>query len=77
MAAVLSRLQSLLAHVAGNGHDQPHWRRDLLVGKAFCRHAADRVRQRLHGLFHNHDAETIAVADAMMGMNSSENGAGN
>src|SRR5205085_1569394 len=60
MAAVLSKLQSTLEHVTGNGHDTPQWRRDLLVGKAFCQHAAERIQNRLHGLSHNRDADTIA-----------------
>src|SRR5205823_3156672 len=64
MAAVISKLHATLEHVAGNGHDLPDWRRDMLVGKAFCRHAADRIEQRLGGLFDNHDDQTIAVADA-------------
>ena len=66
MAAVLSKLQSLLDHASGNGHDLPNLKRDLLIGKAFCRHAADRIEVRLHGLFDNHDEMTIAVADAML-----------
>ena len=66
MAAVLSKLQANFDHIAGNGHDMPDWRRDLLIGKAFCRHAADRIELRLRGLFDNHDDQTIAVADAML-----------
>jgi alkylation response protein AidB-like acyl-CoA dehydrogenase len=66
MAAVISKLQSTLDHVAGNGHDTPHWRRDLLTGKTYCHHAADRIERRLHDLFDNRDDETIAVADAML-----------
>ena len=66
MAAVISKLQSTLDRAAGNGHDMPDWRRDVLVGKAFCRHAADRIELRLGGLFDNHDEQTIAVADAML-----------
>jgi alkylation response protein AidB-like acyl-CoA dehydrogenase len=66
MAAVVSRLQAMLEHCAGNGHDQPHWKRDLLIGKTFCHHAADRIERRLADLFDNRDDETIAVADAML-----------
>jgi alkylation response protein AidB-like acyl-CoA dehydrogenase len=66
MAAVISKLQAMLAHCAGNGHDMPHWKRDLLIGKAFCRHAAERVERRLHELFDNLDDDTVAVADAML-----------
>src|SRR6185437_5042963 len=66
MAAVISKLQATLEHVAGNGLDSPDWRRDVLVGKAFCRHAADRVERRLGDLFDNHDDQTIAVAEAML-----------
>jgi acyl-CoA dehydrogenase family protein 9 len=67
MAAVISKLQGTLEHAEGNGHDLPEWRRDVLIGKAFCRHAADRIEVRLRGLFDNHDEQTIAVADAMLG----------
>ena len=42
------------------------WRRDVLVRKAFCRHAADRIEVRLGGLFDNHDPQTIAEADAIL-----------
>ncbi len=64
-AAVLSKLQSMLDEqkINGNGHDL---RRDLIVGKAFCHHAAERITQRLHSLFANGDEEVIAVADAML-----------
>ena len=66
MAAVLSKLQATLDRADGNGHDMPDWRRDVLIGKAFCRHAADRIEVRLRGLFDNHDEQTLAVADAML-----------
>ena len=66
MAAVLSKLQGMLDHAAGNGHDLPDLLRDLLSGKSFCRHAADRIEQRLAALSDNHDEATIAVADAML-----------
>ncbi len=68
MAAVIAKLQAMLDHVAGNGHDTPDWRRDLLVGKAYCHHAAERVGHRLRTLFDNRDDDTLAVADAMLGI---------
>jgi alkylation response protein AidB-like acyl-CoA dehydrogenase len=67
MAAVISKLQAMLDHTAGNGHDMPGWRRDLMIGKAYCHHAAERVKHRLATLFDNHDADTIAVADELLG----------
>ena len=49
-------------------------RRDLLVGKAYCRHAAERIRHRLATLFDNRDEDTLAVADAMLGLGEEKNG---
>jgi hypothetical protein len=62
-AAVLSKLQSVLD--GGNGNGSMH--RDLLIGKRFCHHAAERIASRLHGLAENHDAEILALADAVIG----------
>jgi alkylation response protein AidB-like acyl-CoA dehydrogenase len=62
-AAVLSKLQSMLDGGNGNG-SMP---RDLLIGKRFCHHAAERIASRLHGLAENHDAEILALADAVIG----------
>jgi acyl-CoA dehydrogenase family protein 9 len=67
MAAVISKLQATLtAHESGtNGHhDVP---RDMLIGQSFCRHAADRITQRLHSLFANSDAMTLREADMVLG----------
>jgi acyl-CoA dehydrogenase family protein 9 len=67
MAAVISKLQATLtAHESGtNGHhDVP---RDMLIGQSFCRHAADRITQRLHSLFANTDALTLREADIVLG----------
>jgi acyl-CoA dehydrogenase family member 9 len=98
MAAVISKLQSMLehstlghtngngnGHTNGNGNGHHHdqhtvsiddWRgqsvhesdlrRDLLIGKSFCHHAADRVEQSLRGLFNNHDQELMRAADALL-----------
>lgn len=64
MAAVISRLQSMLDHAqAGSGS----LNRDLIVGKGFCHRAAERIVQRLRSLSHNQDDEVIASADAMLG----------
>jgi acyl-CoA dehydrogenase family protein 9 len=67
-AAVISKLQSMLASHSpnGNGHDA-NLRRDVMTGKRFCHHAAERVRERLRGLFVNSDAEVMEVADAHLG----------
>lgn len=66
------------AHGDGNGHavsgaiadtaahDDPDLRRALTIGRAFCRHAAERVRHDLGSLFVNSDKETLAAADAAM-----------
>ena len=56
----------------GNGHSPAHsaaadLHRDLVVGKGFCRRAAAEVGHSLHGLFRNHDADSLAVADTVMG----------
>ena len=65
MTAVISRLQSLLESAQGNG-DSAELSRQLIVGKGYCRHAANRVYRRLRGLFHNHDKVRIEVADAVL-----------
>ena len=86
MAAVMSKLQAMLAD-AGGGHAGPNGngngqsngngnghpshtdalRRDLLIGKAFCHRAAAAIDARLDTLMRNHDKETVAVADALLG----------
>ena len=72
MSAVISKLQSMLPPVGanGNGHSNGHsdaaLKRDLLIGKRFCHRAAESIRQRLHALSHNQDAELLAVADAVL-----------
>src|SRR5688572_3274043 len=50
----------------GNGHEDV-MKRDLLLGKAFCRRAAANVVDRLEKLFDNVDKDLIAAADAVMG----------
>jgi alkylation response protein AidB-like acyl-CoA dehydrogenase len=67
MAAVISRLQAELASGGGNGHIPERLSRDLIVGKGFCHRAATNVSRRLKTLFRNNDAETLAVADAVLG----------
>ncbi len=64
MAAVISRLQSMLEHA---GESDGALGRDLIVGKGFCRRAAERIVQRLRGLSHNQDDEIISSADAILG----------
>jgi acyl-CoA dehydrogenase family protein 9 len=82
MAAVISKLQSMLqapshnrngnghvnGHGNGNGHAHPDLRRHLLIGKGFCRAAAARITQRLNSLFANQDASILAQADAILGL---------
>jgi alkylation response protein AidB-like acyl-CoA dehydrogenase len=53
-------------HPNGHGHADAELSRDLLIGKGFCRHAADRVTRRLHTLFVNHDAMVLREADAIL-----------
>jgi hypothetical protein len=71
MAAVIARLQSDGQTSQGNGHGRDG-ARELRIGKAFCHSAADRVDQHLSGLFHNRDAEVLAVADAVLGLGPEE-----
>jgi alkylation response protein AidB-like acyl-CoA dehydrogenase len=72
MAAVISKLQSLLTDAHGNGNGNgnrnghPDLRRDLLIGKGFCRSAAARITQRIGTLFVNQDAATISEADELL-----------
>ncbi len=70
MAVVLSKLQTMLESRGGNGKDS--LRRDLLIGKAFCHHAAERINHNLHGLFVNSDREILNVADELLGYRSAE-----
>lgn len=63
-AAVISRLQSMLE--ACNGSDGRELEKSLTVGRAYCRHAAARIRSRLRGCFGNLDEERERVADALL-----------
>jgi alkylation response protein AidB-like acyl-CoA dehydrogenase len=70
MAAVISRLQSMLEHASGNGHQKDgHFARGLTVGRSFCRHAAQRVRARLDSLSTSRedDQRIVLTADAVLG----------
>jgi len=75
MAAVISKLQSMLDHAkdsAGitderDGPNSPALRRDLVIGKSYCRAAAARIQTNLAGLFSNDDATTLDAADAVLG----------
>jgi hypothetical protein len=51
-----------------NGHAE-QTKRDLIIGKAFCRRAASAVRQRLKALNSNDDKNVLAVADVVLGSN--------
>jgi alkylation response protein AidB-like acyl-CoA dehydrogenase len=72
MAAVISKLQSMLmsSNGNGNGNGKHDLQRDLLIGKGFCRSAGQRIKQRLHALHVNQDAAIISEADAMLGWES-------
>jgi alkylation response protein AidB-like acyl-CoA dehydrogenase len=76
MAAVMSKLQQMLEarDNGGNGHES--FRRDLIVGRSFCAHAAERVEQRLGGLFGNEDAQILRTADAVLGIITPSDGNG-
>jgi len=66
-AAVLSRLQAqLTGPAATNGNAAAH-EHDLLIGRRFCHHAAERINRRLRTLFENQDEEAMLVADAVLG----------
>jgi acyl-CoA dehydrogenase family protein 9 len=69
MAAVISRMQMLIERseraTEGNGHEQ--LRRDLVVGRSFCKHAAERVERHLESLFNSHDETIIQTANTVLG----------
>jgi len=68
MAAVIGRLQRTLD---GSEPVAPEVaQRDLVVGRAYCRHAAGRVSRRLRGLFRNRDRDRMDVATAVLGQGS-------
>jgi alkylation response protein AidB-like acyl-CoA dehydrogenase len=70
MAAVISKLQTMAGYPDGNGHGDVS--NQMLIGKTYCHHAAERIERRLNTLFDNLDKETIKVADAILGKLSSE-----
>lgn len=59
MTAVVAKLQSMLD--AGQAD-----KKSLIIGKGYCKHAAERINTHLGSLFRNTDAETIKVADAVL-----------
>jgi alkylation response protein AidB-like acyl-CoA dehydrogenase len=65
MGAVISKLQSMLA--ASNGTRDAALKRDLIVGKGFCRRAAEDIYNQLRTLTHNQDKSVLAVADEVLG----------
>ncbi|MGB7159491.1 MAG: acyl-CoA dehydrogenase family protein [Tepidisphaeraceae bacterium] len=73
MAAVISKLQMMLARgelcrtdrTGGDGHEQLV-DRDLIIGRSFCHHAAERITTRLHALFANQDDHILRTADAVL-----------
>ena len=68
-AAVISKLHTMLnakdRNGNGNGNGHSKLQRDVLVGRSFCHHAADRIKHHLNTLFDNRDDQTLRVADAM------------
>ena len=75
IAAVISRLQMMLEATGnnGNGHAK-ELDRNLVIGKSYCHHAAQRIRRRLGDLFTNLDRETIRSADAALGWDATAGG---
>ncbi len=73
MAAAIGKLQMLFEQggspvgspTFGNG--SPRLDRDALVGKSFCRHAAQRVRGHLRALCSRQDERILLTADAVLG----------
>jgi len=82
MAAVISKLQSMLEHVSsngngngsgnGNGHAHGDFARDLTIGRSFCAHAAERIDQRLRALSSNEDKALLRTADAVLALPPSQ-----
>jgi alkylation response protein AidB-like acyl-CoA dehydrogenase len=70
MAAVLSKLSAMMEKHDRTGNGDAKWQQNLLIGKSFCHHAADRISRRLDDLWHNRDDEIVAVADSVMGMSA-------
>jgi alkylation response protein AidB-like acyl-CoA dehydrogenase len=60
MTAVVAKLQAMLD--AGS----PDVKRSMIIGKGYCRHAAERINAHLGSLFRNTDEDTIRVADAVL-----------
>jgi len=63
MTAVVSRLDALLQ--SPDAHT-PAARRDVRVGRYYCRTAEVRIRENLRSLADNVDSDTTAVADALL-----------
>jgi hypothetical protein len=55
-----------------SGADHEAMKNDLMIGKRFCHHAAERIAARLAGLFDNLDEEVLAVADRLLDLKKSE-----
>jgi alkylation response protein AidB-like acyl-CoA dehydrogenase len=68
IAAVISKLNTQLQLCAASGQAKPDaaLARDLVIGKAYCCHAAARCDQRLRGLIRNHDKARKQVANAVL-----------
>ena len=66
VVGIIAKLQSMLEQAEHNG-SHPQLARELVIGKGYCHHAANRINHRLKGLFHNRDKRRLAVADAVLG----------
>jgi hypothetical protein len=67
MAAVISRLQATIEAAESDGGLETI-KRDLVIGRGFCVHAASRIRTRLRGLRHNADSTRHRVAAVVLGL---------
>lgn len=63
ISATLSRLDAILKV---DGGSNPRARRQLAVGRYYCRWAGQRIRKRLGTLTANLDSEIMSVADALL-----------
>lgn len=73
MAAVISKIQLLLeGNPPTDSTNQVE--QDVRIGKAYCHHAADRIKRRLGSLLDNRDHETIEIADLVLGGSETSTG---
>jgi len=68
MAAVIAKLQAMLAGGMADEGNQA-----LVIGRAFCHHAAERISARLGELTAHKDDQTVKVAEAILGKAGEQN----